>query len=302
MHHILGIKIRRKYTGFGCFPYFFRNVVDFFPFHAADDLFQFIPFFQKGFCCLGNFSSWYGKHFGNSRCVFCFFVIIRQCTHTADDFQSGAAFVILGGKNLHHANFSGFLHMGAAACTAVIFPNCHDAHFPFQCLFAAVFQLFQFFFGRISNLRSHIPPDGFVGSSLQHRQVFRRNFCVKVNQNGIFAHVETHVVTAVFAANDTGKDMFAGMVLHQVKTMVPVNMTFHFRAHFQRLIGDMRNDAVFFPNVCHLCAAQRADIRRLSATFGVKVSAFQYHSKVFALRLAGYNLAHKIHGISIVII
>ena len=192
--------------------------------------------------------------------------------------------------------------MGAAACTAVIFPNCHDAHFSFQCLFAAVFQFFQFFFGRIGNFGSHIPPDSFVGSPFQHRQVFRGNFCVKVNQNGIFAHVEAHVVTAIFSADDTRKDMFAGVVLHQVKTMVPVNMAFHFCPHFQRFVGDMRNHAVFFPNVCHLCAAQCANVRRLSAAFGVKVSTFQHHSKVFALGLAGYHLAHKIHGISIVII
>ena len=59
-----------------------------------------------------------------------------------------------------------------------------------------------------------------------YETAFRAYFCIKINRNRFFSHVETYIVTVVSAADNTGKDMLAGMVLHEVE---PAFRFFDFR-------------------------------------------------------------------------
>ncbi len=192
--------------------------------------------------------------------------------------------------------------MRTTAGAAVILPCLHNAHLPVQFLFTAVVHCRKFLFRRILRCKGRIPPDSHVCLFFQPRNFLGRYFCIKINRNRFFSHVETYIVTVVSAADNTGKDMLAGMVLHEVEPAFPVQTAFHFRPRFKRLVRRMQYYAVLFMYVQHCRAAQRPMVSGLSASLRVKIRPVQRNKKMFFFLLAIQHLCTKCRFICILII
>ena len=92
--------------------------------------------------------------------------------------------------------------------------------------------------------------------------------------------MEPDIIGLGICMNDTADNMLAGMVLHQVKTIVPVNAACHLCAGGQRFSGGMQNDTIFDMGIGYSDIIQRTDISGLSAAFRIKSSPIQYHIPV----------------------
>ena len=60
---------------------------------------------------------------------------------------------------------------------------------------------------------------------------------------------------AVAAVNDAGNNMFAGVLLHQVKTALVIDGSFHNASDFQRSAAQVYHIFTLFLHIQHLCAS-----------------------------------------------
>ena len=115
--------------------------------------------------------------------------------------------------------------MRPAAGTAIAAGNRHNPHHSVQFFFAAVFHCLKDFFTRKFNLQINVLSDGLIHQFFQLGDRFHRNFSAEINGNIIRIHMESDVFKFIFLMNEARENMFAGMILHIVKTAVPVELS-----------------------------------------------------------------------------
>ena len=70
--------------------------------------------------------------------------------------------------------------------------------------------------------------------------------------------------------NDTGENMFPGVLLHQIKASVPVDGSVNGCARFKGNIGNMKNDPVLSVGIFYGCFIEGSLITGLTAAFRIK--------------------------------
>ena len=206
-----------------------------------------------------------------------------QRTGTAHDAQPHAALVVFAGQDLDLAHLPGGAGVGAAAGAHIGTGNGHDAHLPFDLLFAAVGQGGQLLRGGVGDDHRHVLPDDAVGFQLGGAQALGRDGHAGVHAHGLGPDVEAHILGPEHPVQDAGKDVLAGVLLHFVKAPVPVD-GFLYRDARHGGVGQGRNavpeDAVLFVDIGHgqlgaVRQGQGATVGRLTAAFRVEHRTFQ---------------------------
>ena len=173
--------------------------------------------------------------------------------------------------------------MGAAAGAHIGTGNGHDAHLPFDLLFAAVGQGGQLLRGGVGDDHRHILPDDAVGFQLGGAQALGRDGHAGVHAHGLGPDVEADILGPEHPVQDAGKDVLAGVLLHFVKAPVPVD-GFLYRDARHGGVGQGRNavpeDAVLLVDIGHgqlgaVRQGQGAPVGRLTAAFRVEHRTFQ---------------------------
>jgi len=102
--------------------------------------------------------------------------------------------------------------------------------------------------------------------------------------------VEAHIVIAVAAVDKTADEMLAGMLLHEIKTALPVDHAVNRLTHGQRTFAAVQHFAVLFAYVDDFHPVQMAKIAGLTAAFRIKGGLIQHHvPKAFGLLAAQDN-------------
>ena len=116
---------------------------------------------------------------------------------------------------------------------------------------------------------------------------------VVVDDDGAFAHVKARVVAVVGGAEHAADDVLAGVLLHVVKAVLPVDAPVNGLALGQGLVAGVEDYAVLFLHVGDFCRPQRAVVGGLAAAFGVKSGLIQRHQPLFAVGTAGEDAPVK---------
>ncbi len=180
-------------------------------------------------------------------------------------------------EQLDQADLAGALHMDAAAGAGIVSGNLHDPHRPGQRPLGAVENIRQFLGRRRPDLQGDIAVDGLVGFALDFRQILRRDDAVKVNGGHVGAHVETHIVMAVGGVDQSGDDVLAGVLLHQVEAVVVVHDALDGFSHNQGVVAQVEHPLPRLPDVEHLCSAKGSPVRILAAALGVEGGLIQLY-------------------------
>ena len=144
-----------------------------------------------------------------------------------------------------------------------------------------------------------ILPDVLVGAALDVQRLLPADVGVVVDGHGVRAHVEAHVVAVEGTAQHTGHDVLAGVLLHVVEPPRPVDMAADLRAHGQRPVAQVGDDAVLLVHVQHPGVPQRAVVGGLPAALRVKGRAVEHHRKAAGHGGAAYDLRGEILHIGI---
>ncbi len=135
--------------------------------------------------------------------------------------------------------------MRSAAGTDVVPGNGHEAHVLGQFEFAAVVEVRQG--RRVRVLREHfdVLPDGAVHDLLDFPELLVRELSIEVAGDVPLPEVEADVVETEEAMHGTGHQVFPGVVLHPLETLLPVEETGHLRPGRHGPVAVMGDDAVF---------------------------------------------------------
>ena len=162
--------------------------------------------------------------------------------------------------------------------------NRNDADRPGQLFFTAVIQCCKGLPVRI--LRQNF----YILQYLLVRQVFRllNLFCRqrsrKIDRHAVLSHMEADIRIAVGMTDDTGNDMFSGMLPHMHQPSVPVNGSMHAASNLQRGAAQMENYAVLFLYICHPGAAEYTEIAGLTAALRIKGGSIQNNLPEWRIR------------------
>ena len=176
--------------------------------------------------------------------------------------------------------------MDAAAGAGIKARHLHNANRPGQLPLGTVKHMGQLFLSGIPAGDGQILPDGTIGLLLNFPQILRRNNTVEIDFDHLAAHVETHIMITVTAMDDAGDDMLTGMLLHQIKTAIIIEDSFHTASDFQ---GTFTQMDYFFATLLHISnanTAQSTQIAGLSAAFRIKRGCIQHNFITFCRRCA----------------
>ena len=155
----------------------------------------------------------------------------------------------------------------------------HNPHHSVQFFLAAVFYCFCFLFRIRRNINLFVCPYSCIGFLLKPIHIFYRKFSVKVNGYGIFSHVKSHIIISEFVMYQTTDNVFTGVILHQIKSSLPINTASYLTPFFKRLSTKMKNFPIFFVGICDFyfltLSLQISDITWLSSAFRVKCCLIQ---------------------------
>ena len=165
---------------------------------------------------------------------------IIQNTFTADHLHTDAIMEFHYRKKLHHSNLTCMCHMSSTTCTHINTRESHDTNLSCQFLLTSVINSLQFLSIRISNLNFLILPHSLIYFPLNFCKLRIIQHTIQIYSNHIASHMETHIVITILLMDNTADHMLTGMLLHQVKTTHPVNLSFNLRPHFQSLISIMK--------------------------------------------------------------
>ena len=193
----------------------------------------------------------------------------------------------LAGDQLHQSHLSAGADMGAAAGAAVRAGPGDNPHLAGQRLLAPVVQLLQLRGGGEGHGNGVVLPDILVGPALHLRSVLRRQLGVEINGHQLMADVEAHVAALEQAAQDSADDVFAAVLLHEVKPAGKVHLPGHALPYGKGSGADVDDLPVPLPDVRDGSAAQQALVRRLAAPLGVEGGPVQDHLPAPLLLPAG---------------
>ena len=87
--------------------------------------------------------------------------------------------------------------------------------------------------------------------------------------------MKSHIVISVLLMYKTAYHMLAGMLLHQIKTALPVDLPMNLTSFFQSLVYIMNQLSVFFLNILYFRLSKTSNITGLSAPFRIKSALVQ---------------------------
>ena len=219
---------------------------------------------------------------------------IVQRPLAAQQLQPHAAAELLPADELHQPHLGAGGHMGAAAGAAVRAGELGDPHRAIQRLLAAVAELGQRVAVRPQDLHGVVFPDVLIGPPLYLQHALPGDLGVVVDGHHVGAHVEAHVVAVVGAAQHTGDDVLAGVLLHMVKAALPVDFAVYGNAHRQGMGAGVADDAIALLHVQHRLAAQPAQVAGLAAALRIKGGAVERDEVALPLRDAVRH--HSVEG------
>ena len=177
----------------------------------------------------------------------------------------------------------------------------YDPHITGQFFLTSVRQRFQFFLRRMSDLNRMILPYILICLRLDLFQHLFRHFAVHIQRDCLTSHVKSYVVITVFFMDQSADQMFAGVLLHQVKSALPVNPAGHFCPLLDRFPRPMPDFSVLFLYIHNFHPVHGSDVTWLSAPFRVKYSLIQKDliSFLHLSALQHFRLAGGLMGIFI---
>ena len=172
-------------------------------------------------------------------------------------------------KDLDQTHFTGASDMGSAAGADIRVLNRHDSHRALQFFLGTIGNLFPFFFGGISDDDRLIGPDDLIGLPFNFSDLIGIQPAAVIDLNRI-AHMKADIFISVQLMNDTGHDMLTGMILHEIKTSVPVDHAMDFRTGREFFFRIMNDFVILFFDIGDPDVIQKTVISRLAAAFRIK--------------------------------
>ena len=160
----------------------------------------------------------------------------------------------------------------------------------------------KFLLSRIPAGYLQILPQSTVRLQLDCRQISRGNHAVEIDFNHFAAHVKSHIVETVAAMDDSGYNVFTGMLLHQIETAVIINYAFDLCSNFQRRIAQVYHSFSPFPYIQHGSTAQRTQIAGLSAALRIEGRCIQQNFITFFTFFATGNHCLKPAQMAVLIV
>ena len=227
---------------------------------------------------------------------------IIQNTFTADHLHTNTIMEFHYRQKLHHSDLTCMSHMSSTARTDIRSRKIYNTNLTCQLLLASVIQSLQFFRSWISNHNFLILPHFLIHFSLNLRKLRFIQHPIQIHCDYITTHMKSHIIITILRMDNTTHHMLSGMLLHQIKPTLPVNLTLNLRTHFQRLLRIMKQLAILLMNLRHLHIPQSSHITRLAATFRIKSTLIQNHSKPILMLPTLQNRRCKFLFIHILII
>ena len=114
--------------------------------------------------------------------------------------------------------------------------------------------------------------------------------------------MKAHIMIPQFFVNQTGYDVLAAVLLHQIEPPLPVDFPYDPGPNFQRTVTQVENPLPCFPHIQHVDAAQGAQITGLSAPFGKKSRGVQFNYPSTVMGLTAHHPGSKIlhHAVRII--
>ena len=192
--------------------------------------------------------------------------------------------------------------MGAAAGTYIFAAEFHDPHRPGQLLLGAVFYIGKLFGRGVPGFHRDVPADDLIGSAFDLHQIFPGDRAIQIDGHQMAAHVKAHIMIAKLLIDLSHDQMLAGVLLHVVKTPLPVDGAGHFRTYFQRGIAQVEDVLPLLLYIQHIGASQDTQIALLTAAGGVEGSGIQRHCPAALYLFAAGDHRGKIFQMRICII
>jgi len=165
---------------------------------------------------------------------------IIQNTFTADHLHTDTIMEFHYRKKLHHSNLTCMCHMGSTAGAYVYSRKRHDTNLSCQFFLTSVINSLQFLSIRISDYNFLILPHSLIYFTLNFCKLRVIQHTIQIYSDHIASHMKTYIIITILLMDNTADHMLTGMLLHQVKTVHPVNLSFNLRTHFQSLISIMK--------------------------------------------------------------
>jgi len=153
-----------------------------------------------------------------------------QCLLAAEELHTGAVVELGGGQEFHEADLTAMGYMESTAGTQVHFCKLHQSDLTLDLLFTPIGQGLEGLSVRVENMAGDVTVDSFIGSGLDLHEGRVVQLSAKVDGNDLTAHVEAYIIIAETAVDDAGDQLFPGMVLHEHKAAVPIDLSVDSRA------------------------------------------------------------------------
>ena len=180
-------------------------------------------------------------------------------------------------------------YMSSTTCTYVHSRESHDTNLSGQFFLASVIQSLKFLCSRISDLYFFIFPDSLIHFLLDFCQLSFIQHTIQIYSDHITSHMETYIIITILCMDNTTDHMLPRMLLHQIKTTCPVNLSFNLHTHFQSLVRIMEQFTILLMNLCYLRITQSSYITRLTAAFRIESTLVQNYCVAFFPLSALYN-------------
>ena len=114
--------------------------------------------------------------------------------------------------------------------------------------------------------------------------------------------MKSNIIISICSMHKPADNMFSGMLLHQIKSSVPVNLSSHFTVRFDCFFCIMNDLTILLMYFQHFYIIQRTKIAWLSASFRIKSCLIQNDLVSFFTFSAFQNFCSKFFCIYIFII
>ena len=147
-----------------------------------------------------------------------------------------------------------------------------------------------------------ILPDVSVGLPLHLQHLLPTDVGVIVDGHDVGPHVEAHIVAVEGGAQHPADNMLPGVLLHMVKTPLPVNGAVDGAAHRQRPGAGVADDPVPLLHVRDRHAAKNAVVGGLPTSLRIEGGAVQHHQIPALLLPARQHRSVELPEIGVLII
>ena len=174
--------------------------------------------------------------------------------------------------------------MCSAACARIKSRNGDNAYGTRKFYFATVLHCFALFGVRKAFLNRAVFADNFIGALFGIKYLLVSQRAVKVDGDKTFAHVESDIFVPIGLGEDTGKNMLAGMPLHIIAAVYPIQYSVNLCAGGKFRVGNMNNALSYKLGIRNINRSillafdkKISLIAGLSAPFGIKCRIRQFY-------------------------